>query len=279
MKSRGRRNKIGGQFSPRLIEMLESPPWRVLSLSARRLIERIEIELGHHGGNDNDALPVTYADFLAYGLADRTCIAAARREGVALGFVRFKAGRGGNSEFRRPDLFGLTFAVRDATHEWRKIETFDDARAIADMARKAKDPRAVAIGRERAQRRAKKQKTGPEKPQVSVREYQTETSSLPVGESRTTASVGKTGPLSIFGDGARSAPARSAVASAPSPAPPGPSEEMLGLIMRSVGCTRAEAIKGLEEVPDFNRADAPSPRPGKSPAIQEEMDASAYFGA
>ena len=267
--------------------MLESPAWRVLSLSARRLIERIEIELGHHGGNDNDALPVTYADFLAYGLADRSSVAAARREAVALGFLRFKPGRGGNREFRRPDLFGLTFSVLDPTHDWRKIETFDDARAIAGLARKAKDPRAVAIGRERARRRAKKQNTGLEKPQVSVGEYQTETSRLPVGESRTTASVGKTGLLSISGDGVRSAPARSAVASAPSPAPLAPSEEMLDLIVRLAGCTRPEALERFEAVPELSGADAPAPQYAASgnrataqpSAIQEDLNASAYFGA
>jgi hypothetical protein len=43
-----RRNRINGQWSPRLIEMLESPAYRVLSLSAHRVISRIEIELGSH---------------------------------------------------------------------------------------------------------------------------------------------------------------------------------------------------------------------------------------
>jgi len=279
MKPRGRRNKIGGQFSAKLIEMIESPAWRALSLSARRLIDRVEIELGHHAGKENGALPVTYSDFLAYGVGDRTSIAAARREAVALGFLRFKPGRGGNREFRRPDLFGLTYAVGDATHNWRKVETLEDAWAIAAVARKAKDPRAVEVGLERARRRAKIQESGLEKPQSSVGKTRTETGKPPVRENRTTASVGKTRPLSIFGDGARSAPARSAVASAPSSAPPGTNEEILGLIMRTVGCTRAEAVKRFEEVPDFNGANAPAARTEQSPAMQEDVDASAYCGA
>jgi hypothetical protein len=58
-----RRNKIGKQFAPRTIEMLESPAHRVLSLSARRVIDRIEIELAHHGGMDNGKLPVTFEQF------------------------------------------------------------------------------------------------------------------------------------------------------------------------------------------------------------------------
>jgi hypothetical protein len=197
---------------------------------------------------------------------------------VALGFLRFTAGRGGNREFRRPDLFGLTFAVGDATHDWRKVGTLEDAWAIAEVARKAKDPRAVAIGRERAQRRAKTQETGPEKPQVSIGKTQTETGKPPVRENRTTAPVGKTGLLSISGDGGRSAPARSAVASAPSSGREA-SEEMLGAIMRSVDCTRAEAVKRFEQVPDFNATDAPIPWMTQPPATEEDMNASAYCGA
>jgi hypothetical protein len=45
-----RRNKISGQFSAHLIEMLESPAYRALSRSALMVISRIEIELAHHGG-------------------------------------------------------------------------------------------------------------------------------------------------------------------------------------------------------------------------------------
>jgi hypothetical protein len=42
-----KRNKIVGQFSARLIEMLESPAFRVLSPSGHRTLARLEIELGH----------------------------------------------------------------------------------------------------------------------------------------------------------------------------------------------------------------------------------------
>src|SRR5215813_9221304 len=105
-----RRNRISGQFAPRLIEMLESPAWRVLSLSARKVINRIEIELAHHGGNDNGRLPVTKRDFMDYGVSDRL-VAPAIREAEALGFIRVtERGRGGNSEYRQPNLFFLTFA-------------------------------------------------------------------------------------------------------------------------------------------------------------------------
>ena len=104
-----RRTKIGGQFAPRLIEMLESPAMAVLSLSGHRLLNRIEIEMGHHGGTENGKLPVTYADFVHYGI-DRHAIAPAIREAVALGLVEVtEQGRAGNAEFRSPSLYRLTF--------------------------------------------------------------------------------------------------------------------------------------------------------------------------
>ena len=68
MTGRERRRTIDGQFAPRTIEMLESPSYRVLSLSARRVLDRLEIELGHHGGTGNGDLPVTYDQFQEFGL-------------------------------------------------------------------------------------------------------------------------------------------------------------------------------------------------------------------
>jgi hypothetical protein len=81
-----RRTKIGGQFAARTIEMLESAAFRVLSLSARRVLDRLEIELAHHGGQDNGKLPVTFDHFQQYGM-HRQAIAPGIRECVALGFV------------------------------------------------------------------------------------------------------------------------------------------------------------------------------------------------
>jgi len=75
------KNRIDGQWSPRLIEMLESPAYRVLSVSAHRVISRIEIEHAHHGGNDNGNLPITKHDFMAYGM-DHNAVAPAIREAL-----------------------------------------------------------------------------------------------------------------------------------------------------------------------------------------------------
>src|SRR6516165_8922526 len=104
-----RRNSIDGQFAPHTIEMIKSPAWSVLSLSARRVLDRIEIEHADHGGNDNGRLPVTYDDFERYGI-HRHAIGPAIRETVALGFAEItERGRAGNAEFRSPHKFRLTY--------------------------------------------------------------------------------------------------------------------------------------------------------------------------
>jgi hypothetical protein len=140
MSSR-RANTIPGQFAPRLIDMLESPAHRELSLSALRLIFRIEVELAHHGGKDNGMLPITFDDFVRFGL-HRHAITAAIREAVALGFIKVTRGRAGNAEWRKANLFGLTYRpgkgiYADGSHEWRRIGTEQEAHEIAVTARKA----------------------------------------------------------------------------------------------------------------------------------------------
>jgi hypothetical protein len=78
------RNKISGQWAPRLIEMLGSPAYRVLSRAAHQVLARIEIEHAHHGGAENGKLPVTYDHFVEYGL-HRHAVGPAIRELVSLG--------------------------------------------------------------------------------------------------------------------------------------------------------------------------------------------------
>ena len=136
-----RRNAISGQFAARLVEMIESPPFRVLSLSARRVLDRVEIELAHHGGQDNGRLPITYDDFEAYGI-HRHAIGPAIREAEALGFLEVtEHGRAGTAEFRSPNRFRLTYrhakdVMGDGTHVWRKVVDPADAERIAKAARR-----------------------------------------------------------------------------------------------------------------------------------------------
>lgn len=147
-----RRNAISGQFAARPIEMLESFAYRVLSASAHMVISRIEIELAHHGGNDNGQLPVTVDQFVEYGM-HRSSVAPAIREAEALGFIRVERGRGGNADYRRPNKFYLTFSnwrgskAEPPSHDWKRIKSMDEAQRIAREARAAKDRNAVTFGK------------------------------------------------------------------------------------------------------------------------------------
>ena len=84
-------NAIVGQFSAYPIEMLESPAWRALSATAKRCIERIAIELAHHGGHDNGELKVSNRQFRAFGVY-MDGIKPALAEAVALGFIEMTPG-------------------------------------------------------------------------------------------------------------------------------------------------------------------------------------------
>ena len=172
--TRGRRTTIGGQFAPRLIKMIESPAYRALSLSGHRVLARLEIELGHHGGLDNGRLPVTYSDFERYGI-ERKSIAPALREVQALGFVRItEHGHPGKSIFdRHPNYFELTYLhgahAEVPTHEWKRFKTLDEAIKVAQQARLDKDAMAVRKSRSRASKKSDAQmgkirRTDPESP-------------------------------------------------------------------------------------------------------------------
>jgi hypothetical protein len=195
-----RRNQISGQFRAHTIEMIESPAWGALSLSGRRVIDRIEIELAHHGGNDNGRLPVTFEDFIEYGI-HHNAIAPAIREAEALGFIRVtERGRGGNSEYRQPNKFFLTFAygrgshASPPTHDWRKIKTLEEAEEIARAARNNKNAQAVQF----AERRAKKTKNQYRKPVAAPHpKTGSENTKLPHPKTGSTASPPKPVLLSI----------------------------------------------------------------------------------
>ena len=137
-KSYLRRNKFDEPFAGRVIRMLESPAYRVLSLSAHRVLARVEIELKRHGGEDNGKLPITYEQFVEYGI-HRHAIAPAIRECEMLGFLEAERGKAGNREYRAPSTYRLTYqAVGRArpTHDWQRTQTLKDAEAMARAARK-----------------------------------------------------------------------------------------------------------------------------------------------
>jgi hypothetical protein len=167
MSGRRRGNqKISGQWSPRLIEMLEAPAYRTLSLAAHRVLARIEIEYARHGGNSmtNGNLIVTFKDFEAYGI-DRHAIAPAIRELEALGFIEVtQKGTAGTAGYRRANKFRLTYRPfmtkpGDGTHEWRRFKTIEEAEAVAKRAR-AEAPEPYRPRRAPPQRPAPKEPGG-----------------------------------------------------------------------------------------------------------------------
>ena len=120
--------------------MLKSPAFKVLSRAAREVLARLEIEWINHGRKDNGRLPATFEQFVAYGI-HRHAVARALRELAGLGFIEItEHGRAGNADWRRPNLFRLTYLPAEEaepTHEWRQI-TDDDATMIAKGARRQK---------------------------------------------------------------------------------------------------------------------------------------------
>jgi len=205
-----RRNSINEQFSPRTIEMLESPAYRALTRSGHMVIARIEIELGHHGGNDNGRLPVTTENFVEYGM-HRSSVAPAIREVEALGFIRItERGHGGNADYRSPNRFYLTFGrgrdskVHPPTHDWRRIKNLQEAYEIARNARANKSTSAIERGKQSWRKRQQKTKSGTENTSASVLKNKPETSESPVLDSVTTGSDGETVLLSISRGGERS---------------------------------------------------------------------------
>jgi DNA-binding transcriptional MocR family regulator len=159
-RHRRRRTQFSGTFAGRLIEMLECPAYRILSVSAHRALARIEIEFAHHGGNENGRLPVTFDHFQEYGM-DRHTIAPALRELAALGFIEVtERGCAGNAGFRRPNLYRLTYkacdgVLSDGTHEWRRIKTIEEAREVATAARKMLPENRVGRDAKRVRRRSR----------------------------------------------------------------------------------------------------------------------------
>jgi hypothetical protein len=130
--------KIAYQFVPLNAEMLDSPAYRVLSLSGHRVLTRVQLEFCRHGGSDNGKLIVTFRDFTAYGI-ERHSIAPAIAEVVALGFLRIThKGRAGNASYRSANQFMITHLPMPGVKpfdDWRKFLTDDDARAAAVKAR------------------------------------------------------------------------------------------------------------------------------------------------
>jgi hypothetical protein len=176
------------------------------------VLSRIEVELCHHGGNDNGDLIVTYEQFIEYGIG-RDQIGPAIRECVELGFLRVtQLGVAGNANEKQPNKFRLTYrgssgehaVMGDGSHEWRQIATMPEAKAIAKAARDATPLRAWRQKRQpntQAYWRPKNRKPVGKTRPIPVGEMPTDDVTFPVGETRS-GPVGEM-PTTIYISGGR----------------------------------------------------------------------------
>jgi hypothetical protein len=95
-----------------------------LSLTARRIMDRLEIELAAHSGKDNGHLMVTYGQFVEYGIGNRDLISPALNELINGGFIEItQKGLAGSGPWRRANQYRLTYLDafgKPATHEWKE---------------------------------------------------------------------------------------------------------------------------------------------------------------
>ena len=134
---RKKRTQIGGQWVPYRVEMIQSPAFRVLSLQARKILHRLEIEHCAHGGAENGRLPCRYYDFETYG-SRRKAISLAIREAEALGFIQTMTlgSRAYGDIPGKASTYRLTYLHTEEgfSDEWKKINTIEEARALVAAA-------------------------------------------------------------------------------------------------------------------------------------------------
>jgi len=111
------------------LAMLESDAWRALTLAARLVLERLEIEHMRHHGKRNGHLIVTYDEFLVHmGRKRRHAVAAAidQLERSSLLVVE-ERGKWNDGRDRRASRYRLTYLPtadgKTPTDEWRSSVT------------------------------------------------------------------------------------------------------------------------------------------------------------
>ena len=116
-------------------QLLNSPAWSVLNIHERRAFDRIMEEHQSKSGFVNDGLIVTKADFVTCGIHPKHVVRALRvlRE---LGIVECTRSMGGSKSGRTPNMWKPTFlpttpTSNDATNDYLKIATREEAKAIA----------------------------------------------------------------------------------------------------------------------------------------------------
>jgi len=130
-----------GQTDPWVMHrmaMLESAAWRSLTLAARLVLDRLEIEHMRHYGKRNGNLIVTYDQFLAHtGRKRRHLVAAAIKQLEQLGFLEIvERGKWNAGKDRRASRYRLTYlptADKPATDEWRSSVTKTSPRILTSV--------------------------------------------------------------------------------------------------------------------------------------------------
>jgi len=115
--------------------LLTSHAWSVLNINERRAFDRIMEEHQAKSGFVNDGLAVTTRDFVSFGVQPKHITNSLRvlRE---LGIIECTRNMGGSVSGRTPNLWRPTFLPRtptsnDATHDYLKITTREEAKAVA----------------------------------------------------------------------------------------------------------------------------------------------------
>ena len=127
--------KFSGYFFRHPREMYESWAFKVLNIHERRFLDCLEHEVVNRRGHNTD-LVIPYRKFESYGVAKRHVTSSANVV-QKLGFARCtERGRAGYGNYRRSNKWQLTYAEtapkkNDASHEWMKITTKEEAEAIA----------------------------------------------------------------------------------------------------------------------------------------------------
>jgi hypothetical protein len=140
-------------------EMLESPAWRALTGNALKLIMRIALEHMKHGGKDNGKLPVTYSDFVAYGVR-RNAVNEALEIASQLGFVRRREGgmvpwAGGIRATSKYELTSMSVGGAPPRNDWTRVGTDADARTTVRRAKKACEMMRTGSRKRREKRKPK----------------------------------------------------------------------------------------------------------------------------
>lgn len=104
-------------------DFLASPALWSLSITARRILDRVILEHLEHGGVENGRLVCPYSDFERVG-ASRNLVADALDELTAKGLIRVQRGRAGDGT-PHANLYRLTFTGSfdglAATNEWKSV--------------------------------------------------------------------------------------------------------------------------------------------------------------